>query len=51
MASQEQLRINHLIKLLKRGDPDVSQAQIDKYKKRYDEDYEYNLKKLENLEK
>ena len=50
IVSQDQLHINHLIKLLKRGDPDISQDQINKYIKRYNEDYEYNIKKLDNLE-
>jgi uncharacterized protein YehS (DUF1456 family) len=51
VASQDQLHINHLIKLLKRGDPDISKDQINKYIKRNNEGYEYNIKKLENLEK
>ena len=51
MVSQQQLRINHLIKLWKRGDPDVSQDQIEKYIKRDNENYKYKIKELDNLEK
>ena len=51
MVSQQQLRINHLIKLWKRGDPDVSQDQIEKYTKRDNEIYKYKIKELDNLEK
>ena len=51
ITSQEQLYINHLNKLLKRGDPDVTQDNINKIKARYDKVDEYYKKKLENLEK
>ena len=51
ITSQKQLYINHLTKLLKRGDPDVTQDNINKIKAKYDKEDDYYKTKLENFEK
>jgi hypothetical protein len=51
LKAQNKLNIEQLNKLLKRGDPDVTQGNNDKLKMMHNKQDEYYKKKLEDFEK